>query len=379
MINTQHSIHKLSLIIAICGVLALALALIGAAFDTSLFFKSYLFSYLFWIDLPLGALPMLMIYHLTDGNWGVSTKGILEALSSSLFPFVIFCLPILFFLDQIYPWMDPKLNMEPGVHHQLGHKLGYLNAPAFGVRTGIYFACWLSLNYFIKKWSDSRQKLRRLCAGGLFLFALVTTFASIDWQMSVEPNWYSTVYGMVFSLGQVLQSYAFALVVLGIFVKSGMAFTNPEIFLNTKTLLDVGNILLTLVIVWAYLSFMQYLIIWSGNLPHEVIWFNHRSGVGWQTLTLILVIFQFSAPFIFLLFRPSKKNPQRLALLGGLIVTVRIVDHYWMLMPGFFPHNFNLPWEVFPTWVGIGGIWLALFIRKLETKYPNFHVQKQNL
>ena len=346
--------------------------------DAQHFLKAYLFSYLFWADLPLGALPLLMVYYLTGGTWGATIRKILEALCDTLALSAIFSLPILIWVNQIYPWMIPEIASEPDILH----KHSYLNPQAFILRTVIYFMCWMTLNFYLQRWSRAHEKkasphlragLSSLSAGGLVLFGLASTFAAVDWQMSVEPHWYSTIYGLVYAAGQALQAYAFVLIIFGIASrKKGDVKLFPK-----KTLWDLGNILLTLIMVWAYLSFMQYLVVWSGNLPHEVTWFNHRTQGGWQWLALLLVVFQFLAPFLVLLFRRSKENPVRLATLGALVFTIRIVDHYWMLMPGFFPDGFELHWDVLLCWMGMGGLWLAAFIRRLR-KEPLFAEKDQD-
>ncbi|MEO5968483.1 MAG: hypothetical protein ABIQ95_01040 [Bdellovibrionia bacterium] len=346
--------------------------------ETRHFLRSYLFSYLFWADLPLGAFPLLMIYHLTGGKWGAIVRKILEALCDTLPLTAIFSLPILIWISEIYPWMIPEIALEPDIIH----KKSYLNPQAFALRTLLYFICWLSLNHFLQRRSrpsdnehsdERRLSVGNISAGGLILFVIAVTFASVDWQMSVEPHWYSTVYGLVYISGQTLQAYAFVLITFSLVShKKGYLNRFPK-----EALRDLGNILLTLVMVWAYLSFMQYLIIWSGNLPHEVTWFNHRTQGGWQWLALLLVLFQFLAPFLALLLRGTKDNPLRLTALGLLIFLIRIVDHYWMLMPGLFPEGFDLHWDAVLCWVGMGAIWLAFFIRRFR-KQSLFAEQDQD-
>jgi hypothetical protein len=192
----------------------------------------------------------------------------------------------------------------------------------------------------------------------------VASFAAVDWQMSVEPTWYSTVYGMVFGMAQALGAYAFTLIVFGLAASQrGLRDRFPR-----KTLFDLGNILLALVMTWSYVSFIQYLVVWSGNLPHEVIWYNHRTQGGWGWLALLLFAFQFAAPLIVLLFRGAKSHPSRLAGIGALVFFIRLVDHYWLLIPGLRPERFELPWLAVTTWIGLGGLWLAYFLIKLRAR-----------
>lgn len=365
--NSHQFKSPISKLLGLIGIVFLLISCLGFIKDTQKTFQSYLFSFLFWSDLPLGALPLVMIYHLTGGSWGASSRKILEALSDLTLTIFLFFIPIIFGLNFIYPWTNPEIASSPKIQH----KHFYLNSTSFCIRSIFYFLCWLLLNRAIQRFSkveesvpsiEDKVKAKNISAGGLVLLAMLSTFASIDWQMSVEPKWYSTIYGMIFCIGQSLSSFSFCLVAFGFFSKQ----EKLENFFPKKTLRDLGNILLTLIMVWAYLSFMQYLIIWSGNLPHEVIWFNHRIQGGWVWLILMVFLFQFSAPFILLLFRASKDSPTRLAFLGGLVFLFRVIDHYWMLMPGLMPDHFVLTWQSISTWLGLGGICLSVFLRKMN-------------
>lgn len=362
--NTQKNTKQFQKPLFIGGFILLCISFSAIFIDAESTLQSYLFSILFWSDLPLGALPLLMIYSLTSGDWGNATKKILASLSDTIRTVALLFLPVLFGISKIYPWMDPQVAADP----KISHKHFYLNPYSFSFRTLVYFLIWYILNrniqkYFTENLNELTQaqeaKLRTLSAGGLVIMGFSISFAAIDWQMSIEPKWYSTIYGMIFEVGQCLSSYSFCLLILGLLV----ARESLSQF-SKKTLRDLGNIQLTLVMTWAYLSFMQYLIIWSGNLPHEVTWFKNRTQGGWQYVALILFIFQFAAPFILLLLRASKELPYRLAVLGGLVFMIRIIDHYWTYMPGLRPHQFEVPWQVFTTWIGIGAIILSKFLKK---------------
>lgn len=307
----------------------------------NLFLHSYLFAFLFWIDLPVGALTLLMVHRLTGGAWGASVRRILEAAGETIVIFIVLAIPILLWPGAIYPW----------VAHGLARQHAYLNPAAFRARTIIYLLFWSALSPLLKKGGQATSAI------GIIAIAFTTTFAAIDWQMSVEPEWYSTIYGIVYGVGQSLQAFAFVLVVLGVVTKK-RAFSE-------KTLLDVGNILLTLTILWAYVSFMQYLIIWSGNLPHEATWFARRTVGIWLWLIAAIALFQFFAPFGILLFRESKRTPARLAYLGALVALIRIVDHAWMLLPGF---DQPLPALAAGAWLGVGALWFAMFLWRLSRR-----------
>jgi hypothetical protein len=354
---------------AFAGALLLIITYLTSTHHVEEFWQSYLYSFLFWSDLPLGALGLVMIYHLTGGAWGKLSRRVLEAIANTISIVAVFSIPVLIFVTKIYSWTQPQMAMDPKVLH----KQVYLNPSSFTLRTIFYFSAWMTINFFLQKWSKlesaqqkTREKLRNLSAGGLVFLGFSLSFASIDWQMSVEPKWYSTVYGMVFVIGESLTAYALALAVIGFAARK----TTLEESLPKKTTRDLGNILLVLVMLWAYLSFMQYLIIWSGNLPREVTWLNRRMSEGWQWIALFLIMCQFFAPFSLLLFRGTKRGLRRLAILGLFIFIIRGVDHYWMLMPGFDRKPLDFPLKAFFVWLGLGGIWFSVFLRKFDFTLP---------
>jgi len=353
----------------VVGFISLLISLIGALFDPTRFFQSYLFSYLFWIDLPLGALTLIMIYHLTGGTWGAALRRIAEAAARTVPWMALLFLPILFGMNRIYPWLDPGQMMDP----KLLHKAAYLNGPGFAFRAVLYFLVWILLNRFLALGSEKQRLspsiettawLRSLSAGGLVAYVLTATFASFDWQMSLEPRWYSTIYGMVYCVGQGLQAFAFALIVFVLLCRE----TRLADAFPLKTRRDLGRLLLAMVMVWAYLAFMQFLVIWMGNLPEEATWFVRRTQGGWQILAILLIFFQFALPFSALLFRGTKDHLKKLYSVAALVFALRIIDHYWTTMPGLYPSGISLHWQDLTTFLGLGGIWLAIFLRALRSR-----------
>jgi hypothetical protein len=342
-------------------------SIIGAIQYPTRFFHSYLFSFLFWVDLPLGALLLFMIYVLTGGTWGAATRRIHQAMADTMPWMGLFFVPVVLGMNKIYAWLDPSIASNP----KILHKSAYLNSPAFCGRTAFYFLCWIMLNHFLQIGAKTGSaKLKRLSAGGIVLYTLTASFASFDWQMSLEPLWYSTIYGMVYCAAQALLAFAFGLIVFcWISSKHRLQHLFPK-----KTLRDLGSLLLALVMVWAYLSFMQFLVIWSGDLPEEVTWFIHRTQGGWQVLAIFLIMLQFGLPFSALLFRGIKDQMRLLAALGGLVFLTRIVDRYWTAMPGLYPNGIEFHWLDATTFLALGGFWLALFLRKLQMK-PAFATQ----
>jgi hypothetical protein len=323
----------------------------------SIFFHSYLFAFCFWSSFALGASALLMIYQLTGGAWGKAVEPVLIALTKTIYATALLFIPLFFGIDKIYSWSVSPETMSAKEKAQSI----YLNAFAYSARSVFYFAAWMVLAYFLTKWSTklrnspedlrTQEKVKRLSAGGLVLFGFTVSFASIDWVMSLEPSWYSTVYGMVYTIAQGLSAFALVLFLLPRFTKN----------LPTKVLKDLANILLAFIMLWAYVSFVQYLIIWSGNIPEEALWFNHRRHGGWQYLITVIASFQFAGPFIFLLFKDLKTNVKRLSQLGLFILVIRSIDVFWFIMPAFHPLGWSVHLSDVLIFAVVGVIWLTSF------------------
>jgi hypothetical protein len=310
--------------------------------NSSELIRAYLVSFLYWLSFPAGSLVLLMIHRLTEGAWGDACLMNLKASAKTIGPFGILFVPILLGLRQIYPWMSIRLH---------GGNQIYLSAGFFSARAVFYFVGWTFLAFMMAR-KDGTKALA-LAAGGLVFFTLSSSFASFDWQMSLEPEWHSTLYGLIFGIGQVLQAWAIAVFILARSARFGGL---PE-----KTQRDLANLLLALVMVWAYLSFMQYLIIWSGNLPDEVSWVASRTRGKWQVLAISLIALQFALPFSLLLFRSVKSRGHWVSIVCAFVLFFRLVEHYWLIMPAFNPASFHFNLWVLPTFSGLGGIWLLMF------------------
>jgi hypothetical protein len=354
------------------GILSILISLVGAVSNSTRFFQSYLFSYMFWLDLPLGSLTLLMIYQLTGGTWGAASRRIFEASAQTISMMAVLFLPVLFGMHSIYPWLSSPMALDPKVFH----KASYLSSTGFIFRAIFYFLSWILLTHFLRKWSngieeghplETRAKARSLSAGGLVLYVLTATFASFDWQMSLEPKWYSTIYGMVFCAGQGLSAFALGIIV---FVRAARKSIYADLFPN-KTKRDLGRLLLAMVMVWAYLSFMQFLVVWMGNLPEESIWFIHRTHGGWQMFAVTLITLQFGLPFGALLFRGTKDHLALLSAVAWLTLSIRIIDRYWTIMPSLYPEQIEFHWQDVSTLIGLGGLWIAAFLHHLK-KQPTF-------
>jgi hypothetical protein len=352
------------------GFFALALCVGGWIFSPQQFFRSYLISYLFWIGIPLGCFAILMLHHLVGGRWGFVIQRLLES-GVRTFPLMaLLFLPLIFGMRELYFWARPEAVASDPILQQ---KSLYLNGPFFIARTIVYFAIWMTAGHFFNKWSLEQdrtaeavltQRLQRLSGPGLVLYGLTVTFSAIDWIMSLEPHWYSTIYGMIFMVGHALAALALVIIVAHLLtdLKPLSQVIDPGHFH------DLGNLLLAFVMFWAYLGFSQFLLIWVENLREEIPWYLHRSTGGWQVIALLLILFQFALPFLLLLSRATKRRAGILAIVASGVIFMHWVDLFWMIAPSFYPAAFHLHWLDIAALVGIGGIWLAVFLGYLKDR-----------
>ncbi|MFY9585030.1 MAG: hypothetical protein WAR21_11140 [Candidatus Acidiferrales bacterium] len=345
------------------GVAALALCVAGAIASPAQFFRSYLFGYLFWTGVALGCLAIVMLQHLSGGAWGMVIRRMLESGSRTLPLMALLFVPLIPGIRQLYGWARSD--------NAISYQAAYLNVPFFLFRALLYFLVWLSIAYFLNRWSREQdrtgdlrlaRRLQLLSGPGLVLYGLTATFAAIDWVMSLEPHWYSSIFGILIIGGQALSAMAFIIAVAVLLAQheplSGVLL--PSHF-N-----DLGKLLLTFVMLWAYFAFSQLLIIWSGNLPEEIPWYLHRLHSGWRWVGVLLILFHFALPFVLLLSRDLKRNARALALLAVGVIFMRLVDLFWLTAPEFWPGSFHLHWMDIAAPVGIGGVWLAVFAWQLR-------------
>ena len=353
----------------IIGAIGILVSFVGAATSTDQFFRSWLLSYLFWFAIALGALPLVMLHHLVGGRWGFATRRILESVTRTLPQMTILFLPVLLGIHSLYEWSHEEVVAQDII---LQHKSPYLNSTFFVARAAGYFALWLILGYLLNRWSAEQdstgdpsivKRFQHLSGPGLIIYALTITFAATDWVMSLEPHWFSTIYGMMFMVGQTLTTLAFVIAILAL-----LADTPPlSNFLKPEILNDLGNLLFAFIMLWAYLSFSQYIIIWSGNLPEEIPWYLRRSHGGWQWIAVALALFHFAIPFFLLLVRGYKRRRQVISAIAVAVVVMRLVDLMWLVVPAH-EFVFHVHWLDLATLAGIGGLWVAGFSRQLRKR-----------
>ena len=342
---------------------------IGLLLNPAQFVRSLLPAYMWALSIALGSLALAMVHQVSGGAWGVVIRRVLGAASRTLPLLTVMFVPFVFGLRALYPWADPAhVASDPA----LQWKQPYLNVPFFLVRAGLYFAIWNGVAYFLNKWSLEQdasgdplipRKMQVLSAGGLLAYGLTITFAAFDWLMSLEPHWFSTMYGVLLMGGQALAAMAFAIVVL-----SWLARRDPlNALISPNHFHDLGNLLLGFTMLWTYFGFSQYLIMWSANLPEETEWYIHRTAHGWQVIALGLVVFHFGVPFLVLLSRAVKRRATLLARVAAGLLVMRFFDLFWLSAPAFAHDGaFHVHWLDVALPPTVGAIWLGFFVHQLR-------------
>jgi hypothetical protein len=359
------------------GVVALAACAGGAFAAPDAFFRGYLFGYVFFAGLTLGCMAVVMLHHLTGGAWGIAIRRPLESGTRTLPLVAILFLPIALGMKSLYPWSRPEVVARDPL---LQAKHAYLNVQFFLGRALLYFAIWMVIAYFLNRWSLEQdragspglsRRLQMLSAGGLVAYGLTVTFASIDWVMSLEPHWFSTMYGVLYIAGQALNALAFITAAL-ILMAGQKPFSE---FVRSSHYHDLGKLLLAFVMFWSYVAFSQYLIIWAVNLPEEIPWYLRRTSGGWGWIGVALIALHFALPFLLLLPEGANRSPRILVGAAALVVLMRFVDVYWLVRPVFTQTtaspastHFQLHWLDLAGPVGIGGLWLAVFLWQLKQR-----------
>jgi hypothetical protein len=337
------------------------------------FFRGYLVGYIFCVGILLGSLAIEMIYRLTGGGWGEMIHRPIEAAIQTLPLAALFFLPIVAGLETLFPWANES---EVARDRELHRKSLYLNANGFIIRAIICFAVWIVLSFFLARWSRQLDRtgdqsiLRRLgvlSGPGAVLFTLAVTVAAVDWQMSLEPLWSSTIFPVIFGISQVLAGLAFSILAVTVLAP------HPRVIMPVGKLYlqDLGSLLLAFVVFWAYVSFAQFLLIWSGNLPEETQWYMPRIRGGWIWLAGLLALCQFALPFLLLLSKRIKRDYRTLGAVAAFILAMHFVDVYWQIMPAFSSSDEGGPWRetlvAIAAVLGIGGVLLAAFLRQERT------------
>lgn len=360
------------------GVVLSIVSCVGGFLDPGDFFRSYLMGYLFWLGVALGALGIVMMQYLTSGAWGVMTRRTLESATRTIPVLALLFLPIAFGIPHLYDWAHPDLVRK---EYTLAHRAPYMNPTMFLLRAAIYFAIWYAFTYFLNKWSaaqdergGSEKRLAAISAVGLIVYVFTVTFSAVDWAESLETDWYSTIWGFLFVANQGLSAFAFVIIAMALLSKHEPLKST----FKAAHLHDLGKLLLTFVMLWAYFSFSQLLIVWSGNLTDEIPWYLRRLGTSWGWIGVMLILFEFVVPFLLLLSKRVKRNATILCSLVGLIILMRFIDLMWIVMPSYYKQGLRISWLNFTVPLAIGGLWIATFVRQLPTR-PLLPVGAPNL
>jgi hypothetical protein len=317
---------------------------------------------------------MLMTQYMTGGYWGLVTRRIFEA-GSRVLPFcALLFIPIALRTSSLYPWARPDVVAADEI---LQYKQFYFHLWFFLLRAFVYFAVWIGCATLLTRWSPQQdrgeaavtekdtRRFRVISGPGLVLYVLLMSLASIDWLMSLDAHWYSTIFGFIIVAGQALCALSFSVAVLAF-----LARREPmSDVLRAVHFHDLGKLMFAFVMLWAYFSFSQFLIIWAGNLPDEITFYLARFNNGWGAVSMIIVAGHFVLPFSLLLSANLKKRPQALAVVAWLIVAIRLVDLIWIVAPAFNQGGIPVSLANIGIPVGLGGLWLFLFAGQLR-KYP---------
>ena len=378
-------VQNISVGVGLVGIIAWIIGAVVSGHAKDTFFQSYLVAFVFWTSVALGCLGLLMVQYLGGAGWGLLMRRQLEAGAQALWLMFILFLPIAIFgLHSLYVWMDPSAITDEAKRQLIEHKSLWLNQQGFLIRGVIYFAVWIGLAAYLRRWSKQQdenrdmgalQRAQNLSGPGFVLYALATTFAAVDWVMSLDVEWYSTIFGLVMLIGQGISALAL-LITIGVYLSQRDPMSRVY---QPKHFHDLGKLLLTVVMVWAYFSFSQLLIIWSGNLPEEIPWYLERftKGTQWRWIGVALILLNFFLPFLLLLSRDLKHNRRRLMAVAWLLIAMRFVDMLWLIAPQFeiartgtagpglsVANYINYAAAV----IGVGGLWLGWFFYQLRQR-----------
>lgn len=359
--------QRLALAVAIAGVI---LAISGFVVDPTQFFHSYLTAYLYCFGLSVGCLGFLMIHYLGGGRWGAAIGDVLRSGASLFWLLAVLFVPIALAIPRLYLWANPvAMASDPGFQH----KALWLSIPVWLGRAIIYFAIWNLLVLFLDRWffqwdktggPRPRRYLRNLSGAGMVLLFLTVSFAMFDWVMSLEPDWTSTIYGLMLLAGHSLAGWA-----LAIFVLTRLRHRWPvSEMVSWRLWQDLGSLLLANLILWAYLSFDQFMLIWVGNLNDEIPWYLRRLSNGWEVLGVVIIIGQFAIPFLSLVLRGVRRNPVVLGRVTILLFGCRFLEDILLVEPEFPAVGILQHWQDLALLLALAGIWLTLFLRQLRAR-----------
>lgn len=359
-------LRPVALAMAILGLVGVAIGY-GMGKETAM--QGYMYGFLFWMCVTLGCLGLTILLHTIRASWGIPVLRMFEAGGgvAALVLMAILFVPIALQIPAVFPWASTMAN-----DHIVHLKALYLNQPFFLARAALYFVLWLIWAYFLRKWSlaqdqdpsnsDYADKRVNLASPGLVMFVVTVNFAMTDWAMSLEPKYFSTVFGLLMVVGQALAALSLATCLA---IKSAGEKPYSDV-MSPQMTKDLGNMLFALTMLWAYLTLSQFLITWAANLPEEIPYYLRRNHAGWNIVGAIILLGQFFIPFFALLAPKTKRVMKILVWVVSLIFVIRLVDIFWVVMPGLRTSGFAVSWVDVAAWVGIGGLWFSVFASQLR-------------
>jgi len=368
----------------IAGAAGLALTAVGYLFDARRTMLSYLVAFLYFLGLTLGMLALNMAKYAARARWHIVIRRAIEAVHAPLPALAVLFVPIALAARQIYVWIDPPSWLDKEVLRNIEHKHGYLNLSGFLWRAVVYFALWLLISELLYRHSIAQDedgsprwtaKNRRWGSVGLPLVAIAATFASFDWLMSLNPTWYSTLFGVYFLTGSFVAGLSLLVLILT-FVSGPGSF---GALVKKPHFHNLGKLLLAFVCFWGYIAFSQYMLMFHANLPEEVPWFLVRTRGAWRPFAFLLAFGRFILPFFALLSRDLKMRPKALSVVAAWLLFVHLVDLVWLVFPSaqmrdfgmkWSPANLGLHWTLVTSFAGVGGVWAAFGIWRMRGKYP---------
>jgi hypothetical protein len=348
------------------GVIGLVAAMgLGFTGDKKGFLHSYLVAYAWMLSIGLGALFWVILQHLVNAKWSTVVRRVGELLATNVPVLALLSLPIvvptLMGDSSLYIWADSHKMHE---NHLLHHKAPYLNIAFFAIRLVVYFGFWafISRYLFSKSLVQDKtgeaglpEKLQRICAPSMILFALTLTFASIDFLMSLQPTWFSTIFGVYYFAGAVVSFHSFFALTLMWLQKQGRLAKS----VTTEHYHDIGKMMFAFTVFWSYIGFSQFMLIWYANIPEETEWYHLRMSAPWANVSWALVFGNFVIPFFGLLSRQVKRNRAGLAFFAVWILVVHYLDMFWLVKPAMHTHHIPFGIVDIACLIGVLGVFIA--------------------
>jgi len=356
---------------AAVAAVGLGLTALGGTWDPKRALGAYLVAFVYWLGIALGALILLGAFHAAKARWPVVLRRFLETIPQVIPLFAVLFIPIALGAKTLFVWADPH-GLTGELAHAVHHKAPYLNLPFFLVRAAVYFAVWIGVAHLLRSWSVRQDgqgghaltlKQRRLGAGALPFLALTLSFASFDWMMSLDPRFFSTIFGVYWFAGSFMGAFAVLI------VAAAATRADPNQFghhLNADHVHSLGKFLLAFTAFWAYIAFSQFMLIWIANVPEEVPWYMLRTSGGWGAVGIFLAVGHFLVPFFLLLSRDLKRSAPRLAVVAGWLLLVHWVDVYWVVMPRLQEGGPRPSWMDLTAFVGVGAAALAFLVVRMR-------------